>query len=161
MPAPRVLPPVSELKRLVTLGLTHQQIVDYLHEREGLRVSRSSISAALSRAGLVEREGMRYRDELPWRIRAEHLTQYQARMLRLLGRRRADIELTDDEESRLDAWLESLEEREIVVAYAPDDGGFIYVEADEIGDGSNGIPIRKRVIHSDEFPDSGERARDV
>jgi hypothetical protein len=161
MPAPRVLPPTEELKRLVTMGLTHQQIVDYLQEKQGLKVSRSSVSAALSRAGLTEREGMRYKDELPWRIKAEHLTQYPARMLRLLGRRRQGIELTDDEDGRLDAWLESVEEREIVVAYAPDNGGFIYVDADEIGDGQNGIPIRKRLIHSDEFPDPGSGSGDV
>ena len=161
MPAPRVLPPVDELKRLVTLGLTHQQIVDYLAEKQGLKVSRSSVSAALSRAGLVMREGMRYREELPWRIKADHLTQYPARMLRLLGRRRAEVELTDEEESRLDAWLEALDEREIVVAYAPNDGGFIYVDADEIGDGENGIPIRRRVIRSDEIPDSGIGNGDV
>lgn len=156
MPAPRVLPPVDELKRLVTMGLTHQQIVDYVAQKYHRKVSRSSVSAALSRAGLTEREGMRYRDELPWRVAADHLTQYQARMLRLLGRRRADIELTADEDGRLDAWLESLEEREIVVAYAPENGGFIYVDADEKGDGLGGIPIRRRVIHPDEFPDPGE-----
>lgn len=156
MPAPRVLPPNDELKRCVDLGMTHQQIVDYVAEKYGVKVSRSSVSAALSRAGLTEREGMRYKDELPWKVRGEHLTQYQARMLRLLGRRRAEMELTDEEESRLDAWLESLDEREIVVAYAPDDGGFIYVDADEIGDGDGGIPIRRRLIHSDEIPNSGD-----
>jgi len=161
MPAPRVLPSSQELKRLVALGMTHQQIVDYLREKEDIVVSRSSVSAALSRAGLTEREGMRYRDELPWRIKGEHLTQYQARMLRLLGRRRANIDLTEDEENRLDAWLEALEEREIVVAYAPEDGGFLYVDADEIGDGNNGIPIRRRSIASDEFPNPGEHAGNV
>lgn len=154
MPAPRVLPPVDELKRLVTMGLTHQQIVDYLHEKQGLKVSRSSVSAALSRAGLTEREGMRYKQELPWRIKADHMTQYAARMLRLLGRRRAEGELTEDEDSRLDAWLEALEEREIVVAYCPDGPGFLYVDADEKGDNDNGIPIRRRTIHTDELPDS-------
>lgn len=154
MPAPRVLPPVDELKRLVTIGMTHQQIVDYLREKHDIVVSRSSVSAALSRAGLTEREGMRYKDELPWRIKADHMTQYPARMLRLLGRRRAEVELTDDEDSRLDAWLEALEEREIVVAYCPNGDGFLYVDADEIGDGENGIPIRRRIIHTDELPDS-------
>ncbi len=161
MPAPRVLPPTDELKRLVTMGMTHQQIADYLLGKYGMKVSRSSVSAALSRAGLTEREGMRYKQELPWRIKAEHLTQYPARMLRLLGRRRAEVELTDDEENRLDAWLEALEEREIVVAYAPENGGFIYVDADEIGDGEDGIPIRRRFIRPDEFPDSGSVSGDV
>lgn len=77
-------------------------------------------------------------------------------MLRLLGRRRAGVELADEEDARLDAWLDALEEKEIVVAYAPEDGGFIYVEADEVGDGDNGIPIRRRSIGSEEIADSGE-----
>ena len=158
VPAPRILPPTNELKRCVEMGMTHQQIVEYLQETLGIKVSRSSVSAALSRAGLTEREGQRYKAEIPWRVRGEHLTQYQARMLRLLGRRRAEIELSDEETSRLDAWLEAMEERGIVVAYAPQDGGFIYVEADEIGDGADDIPIRRRTIDSDEIPDSGEHS---
>lgn len=140
---------------MVELGLTHQQIADHLKETTGVAVSRSTVSAALSRAG-VSREGMRYKNELPWRVRAEHLTQYQARMLRLLGRRRAGGDLTDEEDSRLDSWMESLEDNRWVVGYAPESGGFIYVDANEVGDGNNGIPIRSRTIHSDELPDPSE-----
>lgn len=84
-------------------------------------------------------------------MRGEHLTQYPARMLRLLGRRRAGFALSDDEAVRLDAWLEGLEEKELIVAYAPDGGGFLYVDADEVGDGRDGIPIRARVIGIDEI----------
>lgn len=156
MPAPRLLPPTSDLQKYVEAGLTHAQIAERIEQEFDLRVSRSTISAALSRAGLT-RDTMRYRDELPWRVKAEHLTQYPARMLRLLGRRRAEMELTVDEDSRLDAWLEALEDREIVVAYAPDGDGFIYVEADEVNDGQDGIPIRKRTIHSDELSDHRQR----
>lgn len=154
MPAPRLLPSDSELRHLVERGLTHQQIADWVLEHLGQKVSRSSVSVALSRAGL-SKEAMRYRDELPWRVKAEHLTEYPARMLRLLGRRRADIELTPDEDSRLDAWLEALEESDWVVAYSPE-AGFLYVDADEIGDGTDGIPIRKRTISEDELPPDGE-----
>lgn len=150
MPAPRLLPSDQELARLVKQGLTHQQIVEWVFNNLGHRVSRSTVSVALSRAGL-SKEGMRYRDELPWKVRADHLTEYPARMLRLLGRRRADIEMTADEDARLDAWLDSLEERELVVAYSRE-YGFLYVESDEIGDGQNGIPIRPRIITSDEVP---------
>lgn len=153
MPAPRLLPSNEELSRLVEQGLTHQQIADYWEGKTGVRVSRSTVSVALSRAGLT-REAMRYREELPWKVRTDHLTQYQARMLRLLGRRRQGGELTDDEDSRLDAWLEDLEDNEWVVAYAPDNGGFLYVDADEKGDGAGGVPIRRRPIHSEELPDS-------
>jgi hypothetical protein len=153
MPAPRLLPSPDELRRLVELGYTHQQIADHLLQTQGVKVSRSTVSVALSRAGLA-RDAMRYREELPWKVKTEHLTQYQARMLRLLGRRRQEVELTPDEDSRLDAWLHDLEENKWVVAYAPDSEGFIYVDADERGDGANGIPIRKRTIHQDELPDS-------
>lgn len=157
MPAPRLLPPTSDLARWVDAGMTHAQIAEHIERTLNQKVSRSTVSAALSRAGLT-RDGMRYREELPWRVKGEHLTQYPARMLRLLGRRRSEVELTDEEDSRLDAWLDALDDKDIVVAYAPDDGGFIYVEADEHGDGDNGIPIRKRTIGSDEIADSGERA---
>lgn len=150
MPAPKILPPISELTKLVEQGLTHQEIVDHLRATQGIWVSRSTVSVALSRAGLTQ-SARRYRSEIPWKVRGEHLTQYPARMLRLLGRRNAGHELTGDEASRLDSWVESLAERGFVVAYAPDGPGFIYVDADEVGDGAGGLPIRKRVIQSDEL----------
>lgn len=150
MAAPRLLPPTSELAKLIEAGLTHQQIADRIHATTGVVVARSTVSVALSKAGLA-RDGMRYRDELPWRVKAEHLTQYPARMLRLLGRRRAGGQLTEDEADRLDAWLEGLAEKGLVVAYAPDADGFLYVEADEIHDGKNGVPIRRRIIELDEL----------
>lgn len=153
MPAPRLLPSNDELRRLVDQGYTHQQIAQHILDTTGTRVSRSTVSVALSRAGLT-RETMRYREELPWKVKTEHLTQYQARMLRLLGRRRQGVDLTDDEDSRLDAWLDDLKANDWVVAYAPDNDGFIYVDSDEVGDGANGVPIRRRTIHADELPNS-------
>lgn len=150
MAAPRLLPPISDLAKMVDAGLTHQQIADRIREQTGIAVARSTVSVALSKAGLA-RDGMRYKDELPWRVRAEHLTQYPARMLRLLGRSRAGNALADDEQDRLEAWLESLEERGLVVAYVPDGEGFIYVDADEVDDAPNGIPIRRRPIELDEL----------
>jgi hypothetical protein len=151
MAAPRLLPPAQELKKLVDLGYTHADIAEHVFVTTGIQVARSAVSAALSRAGLTTRDGVRYKDELPWRVKAEHLTQYPARMLRLLGRRRGGLELLDDETARLDAWLENLADNELVIAYCPDGGGFLYVDADEVGDGSHGVPIRKRVIHTDEL----------
>jgi len=146
MAAPRLLPPVQDLKKLVEKGMTHQEIAEHLNRAKGIKVSRSAISAALSRAGLTEREGHRYRDEIPWRVKTHHLTQYPARMLRLLGRFNQGMLLSSEEENRLDAWLASLGENNAVVAYCPDGPGFIYVEADEIHDGADGIPIRRRTI---------------
>ena len=149
MAAPRLLPPVSDLERLVRQGYTHQQIVDWWQATSGITVSRSSVSAALSRAGL-SKESARYKDELPWRVKGEHLTQYPARMLRLLGRRRAGNVLADEEIDRLDAWLEALSEKGLVVGYCPQFEGFLYVEADEVDDGADGVPIRRRLIGVDE-----------
>lgn len=151
MAAPRLLPPTQELAKLLDAGMTHQQIADHVRVTTGVVVSRSTVSVALSRAGLA-RDGMRYRRELPWKVKAEHLTQYPARMLRLLGRRNAGNELTDDEADRLEAWLDSLTERGLVVAYVPEGHGFIYVEADEKEDGRGGVPIRRRTIDLDELP---------
>jgi hypothetical protein len=131
--------------------MTHQEIADEVERTTGVHVSRSTVSAALSRAGLVENQRIRYDKEIPWRVKVEHLTQYPVRMLRLLGRRNAGIELTDDEETRLDSWLQAMKQRKIVVAYSGDIG-FIYVEADERGDGAKGIPIRRREILKKELP---------
>ena len=146
MAAPRLLPPVQDLKKMVAKGMTHQQIAEHLKQSEGIKVSRSAISAALSRAGLTERDGHRFKDEIPWRVKTLHLTQYPARMLRLLGRHNQGMILTSEEANRLDAWLASLDEHNAVVAYCPEGPGFIYVEADEKHDGADGIPIRRRTI---------------
>lgn len=152
MAAPRLLPPVTELQKMVEAGFTHQQIVERIRQDTGVVVSRSTVSVALSRAGLA-RDAMRYKHELPWKVKAEHLTQYPARMLRLLGRRRSGMGLTDEEADRLEAWLEALVEKGLVVAYVPEGEGFIYVEADEVGDSPKGIPIRRRSIDLDELED--------
>jgi hypothetical protein len=130
--------------------MTHKEIADQVFELTGERVSRSTVSAALSRAGL-SKQTARYADEIPWRVKIEHMTAYPARMLRLLGRRRAKLDLTQHEQDRLDSWLASLKERECVVAYSPD-AGFLYVAADEYGDGARGVPIRRRVITKSELP---------
>lgn len=150
MAAPRLLPPTGELAKLVEQGLTHQEIADRIRVTTGVVVSRSTVSVALSKAGLT-RSAVRYKDELPWKVKSEHITQYPARMLRLMGRKRSGVALSDDEADRLEAWLESLEEKGLVVAYVPDGDGFIYVYADEVDDGSGGIPIRRRLIGLEEL----------
>lgn len=149
MAAPRILPPTAELEKMVDKGMTHQQIADALSKKTGHRVSRSSVSAALSRAGKTQ-EAPRYANEIPWRVRGEHLTQYPVRMLRLLGRWNAGLDLKDEESARLDSWLASLEEKNLVVGYSPE-AGFLYLEADEVHDGEDGIPIRRRTISKQEL----------
>lgn len=147
MPARRILPDNATLRRWVQdEGLTHQQIADRVFATTGEAVSRSSVSAALSRAG-ISANTARYRDELPWRVKVEHIKEYPARMLRLLGRRRSGAVLTDSESKRLDSWLTMLERDHAVVAYSPDSRyGFYYIEKDDQIDGKDGIPIRVQTV---------------
>jgi len=147
MPAHRLLPDNGTLRHWVQdEGLTHQQIADRIYTTTGDRVSRTTVSAALSRAG-ISKPTMRYRDELPWRVKVEHIKEYPARMLRLLGRRRANLPLNEQEDERLDAWLTKLEEDHAVVAYDPDSPyGFYYIEKDDETDGLDGIPIRRHTV---------------
>jgi hypothetical protein len=149
--APRLLPELDVLVKLRKRGLTHAEIADEVERMTGHKVSRSTVSAALSRAGETDRTNPRYSDELPWRVKPQHLTQYQARMLRLLGRRRSGMELTEDQAARLDSWMSALDENGWVAAYCPDGPGFIYVQADEFGDWDDDIPIRRRTISPDEL----------
>jgi len=127
VPAPRLIPDRTELRRLVGAGKTHQQIADIVFERTGQRVTRGAVSAAISRANLSS-HASRYKDHLPWRVRVEHSKHYAARMLRLLGRRDGGEQLNEDDELRLDSWLAKIQQKKVVVAYAPDtEEGFFYV----------------------------------
>jgi hypothetical protein len=147
MPAHKILPDISTLRHWIEdEGLTHQQVADRVFQQTGHPVSRSTVSAALHRAGLSA-NGSRYREELPWRVKVEHITEYPARMLRLLGRRRAGGVLSDDEGKRLDSWLAQLEAEHAVVGYDPDSKfGFYYIERNDKTDNLNGIPIRVQTI---------------
>lgn len=151
MPAHKILPDIQTLQHWIEdEGLTHQQVADRVFQQTGHPVSRSTVSAALHRAGLSA-NASRYREELPWRVKVEHITEYPARMLRLLGRRRAGGELSADENKRLDSWLHQLETEHAVVGYDPTSKfGFYYIDKDDKTDGKNGIPIRVNTITIDE-----------
>lgn len=139
MPA-KVLPPTSRLRSLVEQGMTHQEIADLVSRETGYPVSRSSVSAALHRAGNSQR-AKKYTDELPWTVKEEHQTHYAARMLRLLGRRRKKIANSAEQDARLDSWLNQLAEAGAVVVYVPDtEDGFFYVEGTP---DKPGIPIQQ------------------
>lgn len=127
MPTPRLIPDRTELRRLVASGKTHAQIADLVYERTGHRVTRGAVSAAISRANLSS-PANRYKDHLPWKVRVEHSKHYAARMLRLLGRRDGGEQLAEGDEARLNAWLDKVNEENVVVAYASGtDEGFFYV----------------------------------
>lgn len=124
---------------MVEQGLTHEQIAEILSRESGRPVSRSTVSAALHRAG-ESKPAKKYEEEIPWMVRQEHQTHYAARMLRLLGRRRAGVTNSAEADQRLDSWLRSLSEEGAVVVYVEDTPeGFHYIKGkpDKIG-----IPIK-------------------
>ena len=147
MGAPRLVPDTATLRHWVEdEHLTHEAIADRVYMQTGERVSRSTVSAALSRAG-ISKPTARYRDEIPWRVKVEHIKEYPARMLRILGKRRAGGELSDLENKRLDAWLKKLNDDHAVIGYDPDSTfGFYYIEKNDETDGVDGIPIRRLQI---------------
>ena len=146
MAPPTLVPDKGTLTRWIqTEGLTHQECADRLLEEEGIRVTRTAISAAAVRYGLAK-EGSRYREELPWRVKALHTKSYPARMLRLFGRRREGQELNEAEASALDKWLEALAESRSIVAYDPEsDAGFVYIDK-KFKDNRGAAPIRRKTI---------------
>ena len=142
MPA-RILPPTAELKALVAKGLTHQQIADVVSRETGYKISRSTVSAALHRAN-ESTPAKKYPDEIPWTVREEHQTHYAARMLRLLGRRRAGITNSTEADKRLDSWLAQLKEAGAVVTYVEDTPtGFHYVQGEP---DETGIPVLRESL---------------
>lgn len=144
MPA-RILPPTSELRQMVDRGMTHQQIAEEVSRRTGYPVSRSSVSAALFRAGEAT-NAKKYPEEIPWTVREEHQTHYAARMLRLLGRRRKGITNSAESDQRLDSWLRQLERSGAVVVYAPDtEDGFFYVQGEP---DIPGVPVSTQLLAS-------------
>lgn len=123
-------------------GMTHAEIAEAVARETGHPVRRSTVSAAIHRAGLSS-TAKRYNEEIPWTVREQHLTHYAARMLRTLGRRRAGIQNSAEMDSRLDAWLNLLKSHHSVVAYLPDtEEGFFYVDGEP---NELGIPIVEEV----------------
>lgn len=141
MPA-KVLPHTTELKKMLERGMTHQEIADAISRTTGYTVKRSTVSAAIHRAGLSERN-KKYTEEIPWTVREEHLTHYAARMLRALGRRRAGIQNSEEMDRRLNGWLAQLRREHAVVLYVPETTeGFFYVDGDF---NKKGIPVMEEM----------------
>lgn len=143
MPAERILPDNATLRRWVQdEGLTHAQVTERVYELTGRRVARSTVAAALHRAGLTQRQA-RYDREIPWRVKPQHAAAYPARMLRDLGRVRQGGSLPEEEQARFDSWLAMIESEQVVVAYDPDsEPGFFYVPIELDTDFPEGTPIR-------------------
>ena len=144
MPARKQVPDKNTFERWIAAGLTQAEMRERIETEFGERVTRSAVAQAIVRYGLsTEKE--RYDREIPWRVRDIHLAAYPARMLRLLGRRRAGKPMTDREEQRLDSWLARLKADRAVVAYDPTHpDGFGYVP--RLPGDPRDVPIRKAEV---------------
>ena len=144
----RILPPTDQLRVMVETGMTHQQIADKLYAETGYPVARSTVTAALARAG-ISKPQPRYRQEIPWTVSDIHTMEYPIVMLRALGRRRAGLPMSDRDARRLDSWLDKLTQDGLIVAYCPDTvPGCHYLPGEWTADG---IPIRPEPLKEDDF----------
>lgn len=134
----RRVPDKQQMKAYLAQGMTQQQIADAWAEHpEGARVTRNAIGMAMQRYNLKPANPVpRYDAVLPWRVRQEHLTDYNARMLRLEGRRLKRRKLDPDEKRRLDSWKKALAEMDRVVHYDPrTTEGFFWVPREPADEG--------------------------
>lgn len=118
--------------------MTQQAIADRWFEETGQHCSRTAVAMAIVRYNLKSAHPRpRYEKTLPWRVKTKHLKHYDARMLRLLGRREVGGKLSHEERKLLAAWLRDLDALGAVVAYYPQlDDGFRWVPREEAdGDG--------------------------
>jgi len=144
MPARKMVPDKNTFERYLKAGLTQREMVEEIERTTGEVVTRSAVAQALSRYGLAE-QAERYTKQIPWRVREEHINEYPARMLRLLGRRMAGKPLTDRENQRLDNWLAKLKQQQAVVGYDPTHPrGFAYIPR-RLGDPRD-IPIHRQTV---------------
>ena len=141
MARPRILPDTATLIHWVEdEGLTHEQIAERIFETTGQKPARATVSVAIARAGKSEPR-KRFKEEIPWRLKGADIKAYPIRMLRLLGHRRAGDDLTDEENKRLDSWLETMERENAVVAWDPDSTPSVFYTDRQEGDHPE-IPIR-------------------
>lgn len=149
MAPPTLVPDKNTLIRLRDQGMTHEAIADWVYETTGQRVTRTAISAAFQRHGL-SKEGHRYKEAIPWRVKVLHAKAYPVRMLRLMGRQADGQPLNDVEQSALERWLESMEENNTIVGYDSDsDLGFYYIDR-KYKDNKSPYPVRRKEINVSE-----------
>lgn len=109
--------PDSQLESWMRAGKTDAEIVRLLQKQENISVTRQAISAWRKRKG----DDMRPQSPraMPWRLRPEHRQLEPARVIRLYARRARGIELTPEDQARLDKAVAYLEEHNAVYHYEP------------------------------------------
>lgn len=119
MPRPRLVPADSTLEKwYIEEGLTQQQIVERIWEQDQVRVSRSTVAAALTRAGLTDR--VRYDDMIPWRVKLEHCSHHLLNILRAAAREARGVDVSPALQRQLDSFRKRQEAEDCVIAYVPD-----------------------------------------
>lgn len=121
MAYPALAPNATQMKGYLAKGLTQQQIADTYEEDTGIRVSRAAIGLAIARYGLSSaKPRTRHDDLIPWKVRTEHRQLRDAKMLRLEGRRRKGLPMSEKELRWLTAWMSELQDADAVVMYNAD-----------------------------------------
>lgn len=111
-------PDKTKLRRYLERGMTQNEIAVAWEAESGVRVGRTTIAMAIERLGLSSAHPRpRYEDMLPWVVAEEHRMDWNARMLRLEGRKRAGQRLAADEQRWLQGWLAELDAEGAVVTY--------------------------------------------
>lgn len=105
----RQTPPDTWLRERYREGLTYQEMCDLWFDETGIRVNRSAMSAAISRAGLGGGRRARYSSTIPWTVHGEDLGAPEAVALRILGRIEAGVPVTAKDQRRLATMRRRLE----------------------------------------------------
>jgi hypothetical protein len=131
----------QEVIRWFKEGKTYQEMQDLYLKKYNIETVPSMWGNFRRRRGLHRR--ITRNDELiPWHVKAEHRWAYPVAMLRAEARRRAGFDLNPETQGRLNSWLKTLEDENLVVHYDPDtDDGFFYLHRE---DGDDDIIRRPR-----------------
>ncbi|RZU62678.1 hypothetical protein [Zhihengliuella halotolerans] len=106
------LPHVDKLRALSASGLTYAQISELYDAGE------DTIRQLLE--GRVQQgERYRFRELVPWEVEARHRNTRPLWQLLTINRKRNGRGVTDDEQRRLDEWIEHLIEMDVVLDYDP------------------------------------------
>ena len=133
MPAKRIIPSESILIGWAESGMTQEQMRQRIFEETGVLPGKSTVSAALSRAGLTHK--VRYDDFIPWpRIAVEHNQHYILNMLRVGARLSRNLPVKPADRRRYEKWRKDVDAKNASIHYDPETvDGFYYVPRPEGG----------------------------
>lgn len=129
--AARKIQDEGEVIRWFEEGRTYAWMIETYKKKYGIDTVPSMWSNFRRRRGL-DRRIARDDNLIPWEVKEEHRWQYPVAMLRVEARLRQGFPLTENDQTRLESWKETLEEENAVVHYDPDtEDGFFYVPRED------------------------------